>query len=400
MRLFVVFCLTLLSCGLVSEPLQADDLQTAAGKTITGELLQIEQNRFTIKSKAGTEEIPATEIVRVQLDPVDKLPPSGGLLILANGDRLHAEILRAAEEALVIRLTACPRLDELKVPLETIRAAYFSWPRATHARNRLIRQLEQTVKKTDLFYLKNGDYLEGEFLGFDEGGFQFESAAGETTVPRTGIAYFYFNPELIAFPQPEQLHYQVTLTDGSRVTVSTLSLNESRLRARTLFGADIICERDRLAAVTPRGGRVVPLSELEPSEYRFTPYLSRNWKWQRNRNVLAGPMISGGQYFDSGLGMHSAAELHYQLDGQYAAFETSVGLDDSAGQRASVEVQILVDGKPVFQREVARHSTEIVKVPRIDLTGAQQLVLKVGFGKNADIEDHLNWCRPVLIKNP
>ena len=36
-------------------------------------------------------------------------------------------------------------------------------------------------------------------------------------------------------------------------------------------------------------------------------------------------------------------------------------------------------------------------VPRIDLSGARELVLKVEFGKNADIQDLVNWCRPVLI---
>ncbi|QDT28317.1 NPCBM/NEW2 domain-containing protein [Gimesia panareensis] len=399
MRLSVALCLILLF-GSVSERLQADTLRTASGKNLTGDLIQIEQNLFKLQKKAGIEVIPAAETIRVQLDSVDALPARGGLLILANGDRLHAEILRAAEEALVIRLTACPALDELKVPLETVKAAYFRWPTATPAKARLIRHLEQTVKNSDLFYLKNGDYLEGEFLGFDTKGFQFDSAAGETTVPRDGIAYFYFNPELINFPQPDQLRYQLQLTDGSRVTVSTLTLDPKEFRARTLFGAEIHCERNRLAAVIPLGGRVVPLAQLDPAEYQYTPYLSGQWKWHRNRNVLSGPLISGGQEFDSGLGMHSAAELRYPLAGEYAAFETQVGLDDTVGERAAVEVQIEVDGKPVFQREFVRNERQVFNVPRINLTGAQQLVLKVNFGKNADFEDHLNWCRPVLIKKP
>lgn len=400
MRLSAGLCLILLFCPAVMERVQADELQTADGKILTGKLIQIEQNQFTLQQKAGTEVVPAAETIRVQSDPVETLPPRGGLLVLANGDRLHGEMLEATDEALVIRLTACPKLKELKVPLETIRAAYFRWPASASARNQLLQRLERTEKKSDLFYLKNGDYLQGEFLGFDINGFRFDSTTGEASVPRDGIAYFYFNPELIIFPQPDQLHYRLTLTDGSRVTVSTLTLNQGGFQARTLFGADLHCEGDRLAAVTPLGGRAVPLAQLEPAVYQFKPYLSQQWKWQRNRNVLSGPLVSGGQQFDSGLGVHSASELHYQLAGEYVALETQVGLDDTVGERAAVEVQILVDGKSVFQQAVVRNEHQVLSVPRIDLTGAEQLVLKVNYGKNADIEDHLNWCRPVLIKKP
>ena len=390
--LLAIFCRPLL--------VEADVLETADGKTISGSLLRIAENQFTMQGKEGSSEIPATETIRVKLDSIEPLNSRGGMLILANDDRLPAELLSATDEALIVRLTACPEMEEVKVPLETVRAAFFRWPSAEHSRARLLRSLSNSDKKSDLFYLKNGDFLEGEFLGFDPGIFRFDTVAGETKVPRSGIEYFRFNPELINFPQPDQLHYRLTLIDGTRITVKALSLNLSELKAKTLFGAEFRCRQTRLASITPLGGRAVPLSQLEPAEYRFTPYLSQQWNWQRDRNVVSGPLVSGGQEYVSGLGMHSASELRFQLDGNYAAFITEVGLDDSTGERAAVEVQILVDGRVVFKRDLVRDENQACRVPRIDLSQAKQLSLKVDFGKNADMEDHLNWCRPVLIRKP
>jgi len=202
---------------------------------------------------------------------------------------------------------------------------------------------------------------------------------------------------LINFPQPDQLRYRIRLTDGTRLTVSVLALHKDMVTAKTLFGAEVQCKLNRLVSITPLGGRVVSLSQLEPADYQFTPYLTQKWGWQRNRNVLSGTLLVGGQEFASGLGMHSAAELHYPLDGKYVAFQTEVGIDDVTNGAGDVDVIILVDQRLVFQQAIRGTDQRTVVVPRIDLTGARELVLKVKFGKNADIQDHLNWCRPVLV---
>lgn len=373
-------------------------LEQADGSTHKGRLQQIDQNEFTFQTEAGTRTVPAAEILRVTLTKPQATPPRGGLVVLANDDRIHAEILRSEEETILVRLNSCPESGEWKIPLETIQAVFFQWPAFPQAQVQLLQKISQLKKKSDLFYLKNGDYLEGEFLNFDAGTFRFESNAGETAVPRAGIAFFCFNPELINFPQPDQLRYRIELVDGTRLTVSSLKLDQNQISAQTLFGATLQCKRDQLTSITPLGGRSVPLSQLEPSEYKFTPYFTQKWNWHRNRNVEAGPLRVAGQEFVTGLGVHSASELRYPLDGKYAAFQTEVGIDDSTQGKGVVEVSILVDQRVVYRQALQGSEQQPVTiVPRIDLSGARELVLKVDFGKNADIQDLVNWCRPVLI---
>ena len=97
--------------------------------------------------------------------------------------------------------------------------------------------------------------------------------------------------------------------------------------------------------------------------------------------------------------MHSASELRYQLDGKYSGFQTLVGLDEATTGRGDVDVLILVDQRIVFQKSLSEEQRRMVEVPRIDMTGAQELILKVEFGKNADMDDHVNWLRPVLLRS-
>ncbi|WP_417380834.1 NPCBM/NEW2 domain-containing protein [Gimesia sp.] len=398
MRSAVLFTLyTLIGLTILSQT-QAADLEQVSGKTLNGTLMEIKQNQLTMQVKTGSKTVPATDTIRIDLDHA-RLPwKKTGMLILANNDRILGELVRSEEEFLLVRMTALPGQPEWRVPLETVTTAYFDWPASRFTRTELLKKADRPKQNADLFFLKNGDHLLGEFISFDESSFRFDSNAGETSVPRGGIQFFCFNPELVNFPQPDQLRYVLTLTNGTRVTVSELALKQEMVSAKTVFGDSLACPLSLIETITPRGGKAVSVSELEPSSYRFTPYFNRKWDWQRNRNVIRGPLVTEGKEYFSGLGMHSASELQYQLDGKYTGFQTLIGLDDSATGRGDVEVLIVVDERVVLHQSISDDERRLVEVPRIDVTGVQKLTLKVEFGKNADIDDHVNWLRPLLLQ--
>lgn len=399
MRRLILFCLISVFIFSAVSSVNAAELEQADGTVLSGRLLQIDQNQFSFQTATGTSVFPAAEIMRVDLAKTKRADQVSGLVVLANDDRIYANIIRSNDEAIVVQPNACPDSGEWKIPLETVQAVFLQWPTAPLTQSQLLQRIARLKQNSDLFYLKNGDYLEGEFVGFDDQQFRFESNAGETAVPRAGMAFFRFNPELINFPQPDQLRYRIELVDGSRVVVTTLELIEKQLTAQTLFGANIQCKQDHLASITPLGGRVIPLSSLEPSRYEFTPYFTQKWDWYRNRNAAAGPLRVAGTEYVTGLGVHSSSELHYELNGKYTGFQTLVGIDDSTNGEGAVEVSILVDQRTVFQESIsAAGQKAAISIPRINLDGARELVLKVDFGKNADIQDLVDWCQPVLIQ--
>ncbi|MEQ8635105.1 NPCBM/NEW2 domain-containing protein [Gimesia maris] len=396
----MLFCLLFILIGLIFQSqIQAAELELVSGKKLDGTLIEIRQNQLTMQMKTGRETVAAADTIRVNLDH-HRLPwKKTGMLRLANHDQILGDLVRSEEEYLLIKMNTLPGQPEWRVPLETVTAAFFDWPASRFTRTELLTKIDLQKQNDDLFFLKNGDHLQGEFISFNEKTFRFDSSAGETSVPRGGIQCFCFNPELVNFPQPDQLRYVLTLTNGTRVTISELAVSQEHVAAKTLFGASLTCPISMVETITPRGGRVIPLSDVKPASYQFTPYLSRKWNWQRNRNVLRGPLVTEGTEYFSGLGMHSASELRYQLDGKYSGFQTLVGLDEATTGRGDVDVLILVDQRIVFQKSLSEEQRRMVEVPRIDMTGAQELILKVEFGKNADMDDHVNWLRPVLLRS-
>ncbi|QDT92125.1 NPCBM/NEW2 domain-containing protein [Gimesia algae] len=397
MRSVVLFSLFSLVGLTIPGQVHAAELEQISGDKLDGTLIEIQQNQLTMQGKSGSKTVPAADTIRVDLGHARLSWKKTGMLILANNDRILGDLIRSEGEFLLVQMNVFPGQPVWRVPLETVTAAFFDWPASRFTRIELLNKADRPKQNHDLFFLKNGDHLQGEFISFDENSFRFDSNAGETSVPRGGIQLFCFNPDLVNFPQPDQLRYVLTLTNGTRVTVSELSLSQETVSAKTVFGASLTCPLSLIETITPRGGKAVPVSDLEPSFYRFTPYFNLKWDWQRNQNVLRGPLVTEGKEYCSGLGMHSASELRYQLDGKYAGFQTLVGLDDATTGRGDVEVLIIIDQRVVFQQPISDDQRRLVEVPRIELTGAQELILKVEFGKNADMDDHVNWLRPVLL---
>ena len=112
----------------------------------------------------------------------------------------------------------------------------------------------------------------------------------------------------------------------------------------------------------PLGGRLVYLSDLQPAEYRFTPFLTVSWPYRTDRNVTGGILRWGGRLASKGLGVHTAARLAYALDRPYKRFQVESGIDDSTTGRGSVEFRIFVDGKEEYVGDPVRGGSPPVPI--------------------------------------
>jgi hypothetical protein len=131
------------------------------------------------------------------------------------------------------------------------------------------------------------------------------------------------------------------------------------------------------------------------------PYLSIEWPYRRDRNVMGDPLSVGGKRYMKGIGMHSAARLTFRLDGDYRRFDAAVAIDDSAGKRGSVTfgVYVLRDGAwaEAFTSGTVRGG-EAPRPVSVDLTGAQGLTLTVDYADRGDELDRANWLDARLVK--
>jgi hypothetical protein len=139
------------------------------------------------------------------------------------------------------------------------------------------------------------------------------------------------------------------------------------------------------------------LSDMQPSNYEFTPWGTTRWPYRNDRSVANRPMRIGGTVFDRGIGMHSQSKLTYILNEPFRQFVATIGIDDAVGSRGNVVFRVLADGREVFNSGPVTGRDE----PRpvlVELNGARTLQLAVDFGEDLDIGDQANWGSARLIK--
>ena len=68
----------------------------------------------------------------------------------------------------------------------------------------------------------------------------------------------------------------------------------------------------------------------------------QGWNELAKDKSVSGKKISiAGSKFDRGLGTHSNSEIHFELDKEYAWFESEIGVDDNSGANGSVQFKIV-----------------------------------------------------------
>jgi hypothetical protein len=158
----------------------------------------------------------------------------------------------------------------------------------------------------------------------------------------------------------------------------------------------------------------VPLSRIEPSAARGQSDLGGVWRWQRDRNVEAGPLEAGGTVFPWGFGVHAESELEFPLCPLVRAFRTRFGLDELAGKGGCVRAKILVQSsstKTLYTSELLVGSGKVLDTGRLPVevnSASGRLILQVDpahadrppGADPLDIRDVADWLEPMVELDP
>jgi hypothetical protein len=198
-----------------------------------------------------------------------------------------------------------------------------------------------------------------------------------------------------------QSQYAVGLRDGTLIYAANVVADQKQLKigvddSITLTGGNV----SDIVFLQSLHGPIVYLSDLEPVDYRHVPYLSLEWPYQRDRNVLGRPLVVDGERYLKGIGMHSASRITYRLDGKYERYDAAIAIDDSAKGGGSVTfgVYLLRDGKlsEAYKSGIVRGGDGPQAVS-VDVTGAQGLTLTVDFADRGDELDRADWLDARLV---
>lgn len=409
----------LLALLLFAAPLSAQATVTSIFQDpATGVIERLDElSRLEIKVEGS--EVPT----RVPLDEVEEIkfghrgderkPESAPLRVyLTNGDVLYGAPENGPEDEDEFFLLRGPRYGELKISVEAVKrleyvpnvapsvlpelesgarndVTYFAAQGNTPAQADPASSLVRVVK--DGVYLYN-EILDGE--NYDGNRYAWSRIQG-VVCARTAPA------------ATDKLIGIFTLRDGSVLQGEIRNWSEGRVAlTHRILRTEITLEENNLISVSLKNGRYVYLSDLEfagppeerpyylPSDFKYDEYL---FKARRDSAQGGGAISLRGRVYAKGLGVHAISRLHWNLNRGYSRFMADIGVDDSAGDLASVEFKVYADGKLIYESGVMRRSSEPRTID-VEVLDARRITLEVTAADNADIQDRANWANAKVVR--
>lgn len=197
---------------------------------------------------------------------------------------------------------------------------------------------------------------------------------------------------------PAVLPMTIELVDGSSFSGKIKSSDQNSLRVDSSFGGEVVVPLADVRRLRFRSERIEFLGSVKPASQRGDGVLHPAWPFRTDRNVQGETISMAGREFERGIGVHSRTELTYVINGEFDQLAATIGLDDSVRPLGSVVMQVLGDGRTIFD------SGEIsgVDPPRdilLDVRGVKQLTLLVDYGSGLDASDRANWADVRLLRS-
>lgn len=384
-----------------STPVPIDpvfEARLADGSTASGRIKQLGRGGQIVLVGDKEQTFPLADLISLTRDG-DTPPayPEGSLIVFPEGDRLRAMINTSDDTSLEIQPGALGD-QPTRVPRNSMLGVLLSPPPTPKSLSELLTNLREGTRNADVLWLGNGDHLTGDLLSIGTEKIQFQPEAKLLELARPGVLAVGFDPATVKYPKPEGPFLELTFTDGSRLGVSEVNVEQGTIVCKTRFGTTIRPGVDAISRIHLRGGRARYLSETAEAGVQYVGYLGQHpGTFGRNQTWDGFPLRLAGQPYERGIGMLPRTLVAYKLSGDDRTFQATIGLDDRAGERGSVVFRVVLDGKEKFASRplTKRDAPQFVNV---ELAGAKLLILVAEFGEGGDVQDSADWVEARLVR--
>ena len=385
------------------------EVSTLKGEQHVGSLERLSSEEAVLKTPTGTTTIAGAELLSIRVPSGATAPAAAENSVeirLTDGTRLRvSSFVSSGTEAVIEH----PQLGPLKLPMTVVQSVRFAPPDAKvdAVWNQL---LDKTPKKDQVAVRKADvlDHLDGVIGSLDETTVKFQLDGDEIPVKRERVfGLIYARRENLS----SKAVAAVDLSSGDRLVAKAVSFDGATWKVKLVSGAEVSVPMPLVQTVDFSLGKIAYLSNLEPRDVKYTPYLDFVWEYRRDRMTHGGPISVGNKTYAKGLGIHSRTLLKYRIGGDYRRFQTIMGIDDSLRVGGDVDVVIKGDGRTLFKGPVsikerpepgAATTTEARLMPPItldlDVTGVVELEILVDFGEQIDIGDCLDLADAKVVK--
>jgi len=336
--------------------------------------------------------VPLDQFVSVNRPGTSAATSDGFTLLLAGGDRLTGTPGGVSDEQLA---WTNPTLGRLTIPLRRLVA--LGRGENTGA--------PDSPPKQDIVTLANGDVVSGVLTGCSADTITITTDGGPENIPLASVSRAVF--AVTGAAGGVSHGFRVRLTDGSAVSATDVSVSQNRL---TLMldakpPQTISVDLAQVYGIEQIGGPVLWVSSMTPTENVQVPYFGGSsgggsWPARFDASVDGSAMQFDGRRFEHGIGVHAYSRLSFAIEPGWVGFRAQYAIDqqsDATRPLADVTVRIRLDGKTVYERPHVRAGA-LSNVVALELNGAKQLTLEADYGDAGDVQAHLDWIEPVLLR--
>lgn len=378
----------------------ADTVTTIEGDIFRGRVVSLDDEYLQVTEEGGAQRrLKAADIASVVFDAGDRTAPAGveGLVVTAAGSRLSARSIAMRDGTLTF---SHPVLGKLRLAAEKTLSIFL--PRGKEKVQTVIedcrrRGYEHGSRDRLVIRGEDGDVrsVEGVLtrIGADKIAFRF--GGRERTISRSSVPAIML-AELAAGQSPPRC--DVTLPDGDVLRAGSVAIAEKTITANTPDFGTVALDTAAATVIRFRSDRVQPLVALEPAAVEERGFFKTTFTHRINRSVGGGRIVLGGVTYDCGIGLHSCAALSWDIGGTYTIFLATVGIDDAVRPRGNAAVQILGDGKVLYNAPSVTGTDDPAEI-KVDVSGVARLTIRVDFGTDGlGVSDHVDVAAPRLIK--
>jgi len=217
-------------------------------------------------------------------------------------------------------------------------------------------------------------------------------------VDRSGVIAIGFDPALVSYPLPKAPFFELTFSDGSRLGVTGLKLDQGNLSATTRFGSQILVPLAEVIRIHSRTPSIVYLTERVAAAEKSIPYIGPSRSARHDVSVEGQTMRLSGQDYDRGIGTQSRSLLAYRLEPGDRRFQALVGVDDRAGALGNVIFRVLVDNNEERYASPPMAARDAPRAIDIDISKAKVLILVTEFGDRGAVRDLADWVEARIIR--
>ena len=374
---------TLLLIAFAGPPVEATLIDD---RKISGVLAAVDDANIVVELNGERNALPRTDLLRLDFKSATPSKPTMTIR-LVDGSRFGARTFESDGRT----ATVTSDYGRLNFPVEKLAALLFV-DDPHEAAEFAARSTEKTT--TDRLALaRDGKrlVLEGVVGKIGAEKIAFTLDGDELPINRSRVKAIYFAQKASA-AKPVAMIGDRT----GNVFASTEWRWKDGVALKSPAGFELTIPVGSLAEIDLSAGRVVYLSDLEPTLMQHTPGFDHPWPILRDRGPDGGKLELGGTRHAKGMLLHSKTVVYFALNAEYRRFKTVVGIPTAAGPSGDAEARVLVDGKEVWSHRIRAGENPL----HLDLSIAQakSIRLEVDFGRNLDLGDHVAFAGARVVK--